>query len=1647
MANSFEDLLAESEDVPAPADIGDTSFEDLLRGSEQAESDSLFQFAKEGEETVGAGNLPADFLDFGDTRPATNFQELVNESEDKGGFFTDAVATAKDFTLGFVEGGIQQIASEAQDVIDPKRLEGPQPETFAGQVGAGLGQVTVQAGTIAGATAAGAAAGAAVGSIVPVIGTAIGTGVGAGVGFAAGNLFTFIQGFRTELNEVEESVRAQSTATGEELEQQVLDAREKAAPTILVGEALDNVLAVTTAGTGGLLRGLGKGASKAAATTEATRQIGRLGMISNVLKSGAVEGIGEGIQTAGSSAAVESVLEGTDFLPEFGEALTEKETIRAAGVGFFTGGIARGVAQQNANFKEGTAVLEELSKAESTGEQASQHAQNVLEINQKLADIESPDTETQEVTISNTVATSQQLSVIAEEDGSFTLLPTEDGAFSILQGKADRLRELQETADVLRETGEFGQLAKQERKLERRIGARLESIRDFELAPVKQVTLLEEADNQLRRFAELDKQIQELEQNADSPERLPDNFQQLEKDRQEALELAEEALNIYDIDFPTNKELRIINRRKEATRPSEIEGEAEEAFSRASERAETIERKTAPAKRRKQVQQLSSQRAKAEKLTDRLLNEVDFLEALEIDTEIENDLKRAGLTSTELARVRKEMDEIRQRTGAEKLTKSQITDTLAETEALEDLFRDIDNDTLRALGLRRKGKVRLENRETGADFRVFAVEDTPEFSMVEFQEVKNVTDIADITDVSAQDTRPVEQLSSTENKRNTNPLRAIGAFFEARKERNRQARALFDARVEAENLKSSIQQTAVINAKLLNRAVNRVIGAQRFFSPGKALQQKVALLDKANRVLSGEAGLDTLPAEMHSVMQEIRGHIDELSLTLIDEGIVEGDIVQKIEAGVGTYLNRSYKVFTDPNWSKNVPQEIKNNAIGYLRRQMPKLTDQEIQNELALLLAKGQHPLSYIVAKKDDSSFRKILKKRKDIPEEIRALWGERTSAIENYAQTVLNMSSLIGTNKYLEEVKAEALGDFMFLDAKEGFDTPIKANPTFGGQGLVGPNGETLFTSPEIAEELNKIYAPNTQPLWARVAYGLVAGGKFSATVPTIITQTRNFWANPWFLVANGNAFELLNTSSLKDAARTAYGNVLPTTIFDPNNPNGTISKQQLEKYVRLGIIGEDVLTRELTAVRDDILNTEGTLQNFIGRQTDSNTKIAANMLKSGATSAIEVSTALYRGSDAFFKVVSFHKELDKYRQAFPNLTETQLEEIAADVVRNTLPTYSLAPETIQQLRRVPFIAPFAIFQAEVVRTQYNTVQLIKKELADPRTRGIGQKRAAGLILAHGSLLSTAELFRQLSGVSGEEEEDLRTVAAPWHQNKTLAMLPSEENGKVRRFVNLSFSSPFGVIQDPLKTFGRAETIQEALAAAIPEFLEPFISEDIMTRRALDIARNKIEGSTKTVYSIDDTPVEIARKSFLHAMGGLVPGAFKSIARFNRPDANFEQELFAELSGFKVVEQNIIDTAKFRTFNFKDRISAATSEASSVFAKKDPITDTQIREAFEELKRKRSNAFSDIRKEYLAMIRLSRDKQAIINSMQEAGAGKNNLLFIERNAVPQYEFSSALIDRIEDVPGRMEQISRALGEDFVGLIKPKKSRRSFKLQ
>lgn len=691
--------------------------------------------------------------------------------------------------------------------------------------------------------------------------------------------------------------------------------------------------------------------------------------------------------------------------------------------------------------------------------------------------------------------------------------------------------------------------------------------------------------------------------------------------------------------------------------------------------------------------------------------------------------------------------------------------------------------------------------------------------------------------------------------------------------------------------------------------------------------------------------VDSLPEEMRAPIRAMREHVDALSRAMIDVGAVEGDLAAHVADNMGFYATRSYRVFDDPKWASKVPEDVRNKAKALFRREYPKATDKQLEGKIDKMLFKGkaaQSPMALITKGKLGSKDLSILVKRKEIAPEIRALFGEHEDALVNYARSVSKMSHLIANHQFLESIEASGLTEGYFT--KEPIGENIIEIAADESSVMAPLNG--LHTTPEILEAFEEATAPENMPDWLRMYMKANGAVKMSKTVLSIQTNVRNLIGNVGFAVANGHW--------RAGAFKEGVGGVL--TQF------GVMRGKEWREYYRdalsHGVIHESARAGELRDIVKDAIDK------------DPADVLVGQAGKIDFTKPLRLQTEIYQSQDDLWKLYAWENERARYSKAYPDWTEEQVKSKAAEIVRNTYPTYSLVPRLVKKARRFPLVGTFVSFPAEVIRVTGNTIAITKEELSNPETRAIGAQRLAGMMVAATGTSAAAMASRFLMGLTADDDEDMRQFMPPWSENSDIIYLGRSEDGNIL-WTDAGYTDPYSYLKGPLRALMRGETFGEKVYDAFGEAVDPFLSEEILAKTIREAVSNK-RASGGTVYNEADSWSKKSEDVAGHLWkSAFEPGTVSSLRRIKLGMDDYvttygkaydpKIEALATFTGTRVNEMAIEQALMFRARDFNTDTQNAVKILSSTAKRSGDVPDAEIRDAHSSMEASRERVFDEL--------------------------------------------------------------------------------------
>ena len=705
----------------------------------------------------------------------------------------------------------------------------------------------------------------------------------------------------------------------------------------------------------------------------------------------------------------------------------------------------------------------------------------------------------------------------------------------------------------------------------------------------------------------------------------------------------------------------------------------------------------------------------------------------------------------------------------------------------------------------------------------------------------------------------------------------------------------------------------------------------------------------------------SLPENVQEYAKEARDTIDSLSYMLKNDKNIPKELRKEIDENMGKYLRKTYEAFENPSYMPS--KELYDNAVatiksglkfsdeqaGRVRPRPVGYYDQEARLSVDKLLNRGSgkdfqaHINSVFGSKKADIMF----KKRKKLTPSIEALLGGKIDATTSVFRTIETLSHQINNYKLYDNLYNTGKGKWFFTGKGKYAVAPddrLKQG-VIRGQQFGRLNG--VQTTPQIAKLFaNMKDTPEVGMIaWA---YGKALSVKgftqASATVYNLTTHARNTIGGGLILARNGiNPFTLDTKDSM---------DILVNKIMTGTKSQDKDLINLYREYQKLGLVNQNVRVGEFKKLFNDYANVQKS-------KKSSNISTASTVIGNFASKTNKKLTDVYVAEDDLWRIVGYNKELRVLKEANKlNLpaarkTEAVLKQEAADIIRDTMPTYDLIAPTIQGLRKLPF-GNFFSFTAEQYRNNYNTMMRGMNEIRSGNEvlvqRGM-QRLSSQIAVTYGMGKGATEFSKNYFGVTDEDEKAIRDLdLPPWSKSSAL-VFNRDENGYIE-YVDLTYTDPSAPVTDVFRAF-----LNEALDTSKPSdyvgqkllkgiiesstlFFKPFVGPAILTDKVIDViwqGRDYDTGEAIKGYnSLEGLSIGNVMASVKHIGQDVIPKELredyslffgKKARKIKTGEISFGDELFAKFSGQRttaLTPSKIKKDLSFKLYELQNALEAS---------------------------------------------------------------------------------------------------------------------------
>ena len=568
---------------------------------------------------------------------------------------------------------------------------------------------------------------------------------------------------------------------------------------------------------------------------------------------------------------------------------------------------------------------------------------------------------------------------------------------------------------------------------------------------------------------------------------------------------------------------------------------------------------------------------------------------------------------------------------------------------------------------------------------------------------------------------------------------------------------------------------------------------------------------------------------------------------------VDSSFISKVE-GARNYLR-----------GKGVPEAEIDGTIAAMVRRLSGTKEEGLLSNMFEGMAKEIEGVSSRAAQ--------VLRKRENIKDPILDLLGQQKDPMAKISSTLSNQNKVISELQYLSEVdkffrrnigKEIELGGLIprlggarkkVGGKAHGVDELEKLqNLSEEAIGRLGGSTKLLqdiYVDPQTYRYISRgldLFDPKRKGWGWNTFSQIAAYGQATQTILDLPAYLINTYGAAQALISNGILF---NTAIGKQAAMSAktFGQSL-TPVRKGLGPNRK-ALEKLDKLKRAGVIDTD-LTSEM--ISQNI--------NVYGKRITSKAGKAGELYSKGMQKA---STA-YGSPDTYSKLLAFEAENAALKKIFPRVGKESVKEyddrifnMAAERVRDTMPSYSVATPAARSLSRLPF-GTYALFPSEMVRTTKNQLKYAIRDLREGRKNknmaqaAHGLKRLTGLgITGVGTDFVVNNNNEQL-GVTDINSRAIDMLSPDWGKSgkrfHNTNFMENEDGTITANWVNsYSFDA-----QDYLKVPIRAMTgkilagkevsdveIEDTIAGMAKSIIGPYTNPKFITEALINLAQKDL--------------------------------------------------------------------------------------------------------------------------------------------------------------------------------------------------------------
>jgi len=825
-----------------------------------------------------------------------------------------------------------------------------------------------------------------------------------------------------------------------------------------------------------------------------------------------------------------------------------------------------------------------------------------------------------------------------------------------------------------------------------------------------------------------------------------------------------------------------------------------------------------------------------------------------------------------------------------------------------------------------------------------------------------------------------------------------------------------------------LQEQAGLNIKSENRVVNKYLQdlearAHRLVVAQNGLFNKknVSPLAVENQMqlivsyLKNQIKLSKLPKEMRESAEGLKKILDPNKSKFL-KMLPDGDFKNTLIPIINSYMRKSMAITTNP--IHNPPKEVVAEAIQAMLKIINKdrgmrdeamtafktkgVSDKQALNLFAEANVRNMivdyktfagNPIEYLQrVSKNILNNDKVIVTGEELPKAFRKLLGEEKNTKSEILQTVTEMITGIETKKMYDEIMEIGLKKGFLKATKGRLDTQLQPVGNLPGMGMLKSKISEMYANPAMIQALrgsqgliDSLLKSNTY----RALMQFKTGVQFGKTGLSFDTQMRNVVSTPMFVIGYG---WIGGKGTAEDAFKFIYDDI--TGAGKSFNTQEFI--QKIGKGIKLGYLDESIEAQEMLSVIKKLNENPKMIDRF--------------MTGSLNTKFMDRATQFYQAGDNVWKEYAYRwnrnninnifkgdmKDLIKQEELVTGVKHNPIskitgkqktyddavDEFSAWYARNLMPTYSLVPEVVRDIRMLP-IGSFISWPAEIIRLSGVAARTALREAASTNVamQQNGLRKLMGLTLTLGAGGAVMDkVFERYTGVGKDKIEAFkRSFAYDYDRNSRFTAVKAMENDTLT-LVNSSYADVWDYLKKPMRAFlnqiGEKDTqvidnsVSKGIYELSKEVLSPFLSQNLAVEPVIDVIPAPLmgrDGKTPegySIYSETDPWLTKLRKGIQHIGSTALPGTILQAKKYGDiaydmyqgrgdPNAAF-QKFMSTITGRKIQKFDLLKIMNQKAGNLSSTIKGDLTLSEGFYRSSDWETrgPRQVKNEFEKIQK-----------------------------------------------------------------------------------------------